>query len=280
MNSIELTKVYAQLDHFELSDITLAIPKGAIVGLVGRNGAGKTTLIKTFMGARFVSQGGIKIHGLTYKEDEKAIREQIAVVYDVFNVNPLTKGKRLLKVYKSAHPKFDEEVFNHIQNTFDLAMQTPISKLSLGMQKKLMIAFALAVKPKVLLLDEPTIGIDPIDKAEVIRMMQTYMENEENTLILSSHYIEDVERISDYICFIDQGKIVLFEDKETLLSSYVYVQCDKTHKAIEAMISPKLNAFGVEGIMKKSDADHYGIASSRATLEQLFVHLCAKEERV
>jgi len=103
------------------------------------------------------------------------------------------------------------------------------------------------------------------------------MENEDNAVIFSSHQVDDVEKISDYIAFIDQGEIVLFENKETLLSSYVYCNLDKDNPHVSLLEAPRKTAFGVEGIMKQGEAQKHQIAHQRASLEQIFMHICGKE---
>lgn len=273
-NSLKMNNVNAKLDAFTLKDIDLEMPRGMILGLVGRNGAGKTTLIKTIMGARFVTEGEILVDGLSYRDDERTIRERMATVYDVCNMNPRTKGKSLLRAYRKTHPRFNETVFTGMQEAFNLDLRKPVMKLSLGMQKKLMLAFAFAVEPSFLMLDEPTIGIDPIDKAKVYEMIQQYMEDEHNTLIFSSHQIEDVERIADYICFIDDGRVLLFEDKETLKSMYAFSRLDRDDARARHLSAPKRRALSVEGIIRKEQAQALGLPSQAATLEQIFIHLC------
>ena len=275
MSGIELRNMNAQIGDFKLKDINLEVPKGTILGLIGKNGAGKTTLFKTINGTYLKTSGEMKIYGYGYKNNEKDIRNILAIVYDFFNANPYAKGKLLRKIYIQSHPSFDEKNFDILATQFKLDLNKRISSLSLGMQKKLMMIFALSTNPKVLLLDEPLIGVDPIDKQVLVRLIQSYMEDDENTIILSSHHVEDIEKIADYIAFIDDGKIILFEDKESLLEKYLYVKVEDDNQNSKYLINPIKNSFGKEGIMKIEDAEKLNINSQRASLEQIFVHLCS-----
>ncbi|MCF7932023.1 MAG: ABC transporter ATP-binding protein [Acholeplasmataceae bacterium] len=277
MNGIELKGVSARLGTFELKEINLEVPKGSILGVLGRNGAGKTTLFKTINGTYLKTEGLLRVNGVTYEEDEKAIRDTLAIVYDVYNVNPFTKGRRLKKYHRIWHARFDETMFDGLINRFGIDLNKHIQKLSLGMQKKLLLSLALSIRPKVLLLDEPMIGIDPVDKQMMFEQIQGYMEDESNTLVISSHYVEDIERIADHIAIIDGGRILHVANKESLLDAYVYVNVDHESDVCKDIIHPIKKSFGTEGIMKSEIAKRHGIESKRATLEQIFIHLSQAE---
>lgn len=274
MNSIELTGMNAKVGDFELLDINLSIPKGSIVGLIGKNGAGKTTLFKTLNGTYLKTSGEMRINGLQYSDSEKDIRTNIAVVYDVLNYNPYAKVKLIKKIYMQSHPKFDPEYFDYLITRFGIDAKKRLVKLSLGMQKKLMLILALSVHPNILLLDEPLIGIDPIDKQDLIKLIQQYMEDEDHTIILSSHQVEDIQKIADYVVFINDGEIVLFEDKETLMDSYKVVRSNDVNQDSELFINPVSDSMGMYGLIQTENVSKVNGIIQSATLEQIFVHLC------
>jgi ABC-2 type transport system ATP-binding protein len=278
MNGISTTHLDARIGTFKLEDITMTVPKGTVMGLLGRNGAGKTTLFKTINGTELKTKGMLEVFGKTYEKDEKGVRTVLSVVYDTVNVNPYTKGKRLLKYMKRWHASFDEAFFDDMTHMFSIDLNKRISALSLGAQKKLMLALALARRPKVLLLDEPLIGIDPIDKRKMTELIQTYMEDENNTVMISSHQVDDLEKIADAITIIDHGKILVSKDKETLLETYVKVTLDPLDPSIEDMIGGTDMRFGKVGIMRLEDAMKHGHKTERATLEDIFIHLVKREE--
>jgi ABC-2 type transport system ATP-binding protein len=271
MYSIELKNLYARVDSFELKDINLNIPKGSVIGLLGKNGAGKTTLFHTLLGTHLKYDGDMIINGMRYETDEKNIRTSIAIVHDAININPLAKGNKLYKIYQMIYPNFDGTYFLNLCEEFSIHLDKRINKMSLGMQKKLTMAIALSLKPSILLLDEPFIGIDPIDKQKMMKHVQAFMEDENKTVIISSHYVEDVEKISDYVAIINDGEIKIFDEKDKILDQYVIVNLSAGHKYISKISYPKKTSFGIQGLILKSDADKYNIDCRRPTLEELFI---------
>jgi ABC-2 type transport system ATP-binding protein len=274
MNSIVTKNLHAEIGDFELQDINLSIPEGSIIGLIGRNGAGKTTLFKTLNGTYLKTSGEIKIAGMDYADSEKEIRMSMAVVYDVFTGNPYARVKFLRKIYMQSHPMFDVVLFDELIDKFGIDVKKRVVNLSFGMQKKLMLILALSVHPTILLLDEPLIGIDPIDKNEFIKLIQAYMENDKHSIILSSHQVDDLQKIADYIMFINNGKIVLFENKETLLEQYKIVIFDKEDERKKLLINPTINSLGIQGLIQTNDLKDLQVNTKPASLEQIFVHLC------
>lgn len=274
MNSIEVRNMKAKVGDFTLNDINLSIPKGSITGLIGKNGAGKTTLFKTLNGTYLKTSGDVLINGLKFSDSEKKIRTDLAIVYDVINYNPYAKVKLLKKIYKQNHPKFDSEYFDLLIERFGIDVKKRLVSLSLGMQKKLMLILALSVRPTTLLLDEPLIGIDPIDKQDLLKLIQQYMEDENNTIILSSHQVEDIQKIADYVIFLNDGQVMLFEDKETLLDSYRIVRSSDVDQNSDLYINPALDSMGISGLIRTENVSKIKGITQPATLEQIFIHLC------
>lgn len=277
MYSIEMKDVYARIETFELKNINLLIPKGSILGLLGKNGAGKTTLLKTLLGTHLKYDGQMHLNGHTYESNEKEIRESIAIVHDTMNVNPFTKGKRLYKYNKMMYSNFDDKYFLILCDEFSIPLDKKMNKMSLGMQKKLSLSIALALKSTILLLDEPFIGIDPVDKQKMMKHVQAFMEDENHTVLISSHYVEDIEKISDYIAIIDNGEIKLFQDKDSMLDAYVFVKLTEDQLPNEHILYPQYTSFGVEGLMKKEFALKMKIMYQRPTLEEVFIHISKGE---
>jgi ABC-2 type transport system ATP-binding protein len=271
MYSIELKNLYARIDSFELKDINLNIPKGSVVGLLGKNGAGKTTLFHTLLGTHLKYDGDMIINGMRYETDEKNIRSSIAIVHDTININPLAKGNKIYKIYQMIYPNFDDTYFLNLCEEFSIHLDKRINKMSLGMQKKLTMSIALSLKPNILLLDEPFIGIDPIDKQKMMKHVQAFMEDEHKTVIISSHYVEDIEKISDYVAIINDGEIKIFDEKDKILDQYVIVNLSTDHQYISKISYPKKTSFGIQGLILKSDAVKYSIDHRRPALEELFI---------
>ncbi len=226
MNSVieikELKKKYD--DKFELGEINIDIPSGSIVGLVGENGAGKTTLIKSILNIIKKDKGSIKIFGKDYKDE--SVKEEIGVVLDDTFFPEILTAKDINSSMKSIYKNWDSGLFFNYLKEFNLPKNKTIKSLSKGMRKKLEIATSLAHKPKLLILDEPTSGLDPVVRSEVLDIFLKFIEDDEHSILLSTHITSDLEHIADEIIFIDDGKIVLENSRDELMDNYAILKCD------------------------------------------------------
>ncbi len=227
-NSLEVKNLCKKYNGFELKNINLNLPKGMIMGLIGENGAGKTTTIKSMLNLIQIDSGEIKIFGLDIKENEKKIKEDIGVVLDdsFFSeyLNPADINKVMRKIYKN----WDEKLYDKYLEDFKLPKNKISKEFSSGMKMKLKIAVALSHHPKLLILDEPTSGLDPVARSEILDIFQDFIQNEENSIFVSSHITSDLEHIADYITFINNGEIVLSKTRDELLEKYGIVKCSKS----------------------------------------------------
>lgn len=227
-NNLEVKNLRKKYNGFELKDINLELPKGMIMGLIGENGAGKTTTIKSILNLIKIDKGEIKIFGLNIKENEKKIKEDIGVVLDdgFFSeyLNPADINKIMRKMYKN----WDEKLYFKYLEDFKLPKNKISKEFSSGMKMKLKIAVALSHHPKLLILDEPTSGLDPVARSEILDIFQDFIQNEDNSIFVSSHITSDLEHIADYITFINEGKIVLSKTRDELLEMYGIVKCSKS----------------------------------------------------
>ena len=227
-NSLEIKNLCKKYDGFELKNINLNLPKGMIMGLIGENGAGKTTTIKSMLNLIQIDSGEIEIFGLNIKENEKKIKEDIGVVLDdaFFSeyLNPADINKIMNKLYKN----WDENLYYRYLEDFKLPKNKISKEFSSGMKMKLKIAVALSHHPKLLILDEPTSGLDPVARSEILDIFQEFIQNEENSIFVSSHITSDLEHIADYITFINNGEIVLSKTRDELLEKYGIVKCSKS----------------------------------------------------
>lgn len=227
-NNLEVKNLRKKYNGFELKDINLELPKGMIMGLIGENGAGKTTTIKSILNLIKIDKGEIKIFGLNIKKNEKKIKEDIGVVLDdgFFSeyLNPADINKIMRKMYKN----WDEKLYFKYLEDFKLPKNKISKEFSSGMKMKLKIAVALSHHPKLLILDEPTSGLDPVARSEILDIFQDFIQNEDNSIFVSSHITSDLEHIADYITFINEGKIVLSKTRDELLEMYGIVKCSKS----------------------------------------------------
>lgn len=224
--AVEMKNVVKAYDRgFRLGELNITIPSGVIVGLIGENGAGKTTMIKSLLNVIRIDQGTIRIFEQDHQQQESKIKEDIGVVLDQTFFPELLTPKEINSIMKDIYSSWDQKLFFQYLKDFSLPVDKQIRKMSKGMRKKLEIATALAHHPKLLILDEPTSGLDPVVRNEVLDLFLDFIQEEDHTILFSTHITSDLEHIADQIIFIDQGKILLNQSRDELLDSYGILKC-------------------------------------------------------
>ncbi len=226
-NVIEIKGLCKEYNGFSLKNINLNVPKGMIMGLIGENGAGKTTTIKAILNVINSYNGEIKVFDKDAKLYEKDIKEEIGVVLDDSFLSDALNPNDINKVMKNIFKKWDEKLYFKYIDEFKLPTEKKIKDYSSGMKMKLKIATALSHHPKLLVLDEPTSGLDPVARTEILDIFQDFIQDEEKSILVSSHITSDLEHIADYITFINDGEIVLSKTRDELLEKYGIVKCFK-----------------------------------------------------
>ncbi|MBQ8823524.1 MAG: ABC transporter ATP-binding protein [Lachnospiraceae bacterium] len=217
---LEIKDVCKRLGNFKLKNISLQLPAGYILGLIGPNGAGKTSLIHLILGLYEPNEGEILIDGLSYTDHEVDIREKLGTVLleDLF-VNGLTlkeNASRFGEFYKN----YSEEILLKYLNRFHLDADRKFKQLSKGEKLKFQFAFALSHDAKLLILDEPTGNFDPTFRAEFFEVLKEFIADGQRSIILSTHLTEDLDRIADYICYLEKGETIFAGDIESLRDKY------------------------------------------------------------
>lgn len=277
-NIIEIKNLVKKYDDkFKLGSIDLEIPSGIIVGLIGENGAGKTTLIKSVLNILKIDEGNIKIFNKDFNKEENNIKEDIGVVLDNMFFPEILTPKDINIVMKDIYKKWDEELFKKYLNDFGLNINKQIKTMSKGMRKKLEIATSLSHHPKILILDEPTSGLDPVVRNEVLDIFLDFIQDEEHTILLSTHITSDLEHIADKIIFINKGKILLDKNRDDLLDNYGILKCDiDSFDTIskEDIIVYKKNKYNYEILVdniSKIKKKYKNFIVDKITLEELMV---------
>ncbi len=276
-NILEVKNLSKKYKGFELKNISFELPKGMIMGFIGENGAGKTTTIKAILDIIKNYKGEIKIFGLDNREDDKKIKEDIGVVLDDMFFPEILTPNDINSIMKDIYKNWDSNLYFKYLADFDLPKNKQIKTFSKGMRKKLEIATALSHHPKLLILDEPTSGLDPIARSEVIDIFQDFIQNEECSILLSSHITTDLEHIADYITFINNGEILLSETCDELLENYGLVKCTESEfKKIDKndFIKYKKTKYEYEVLVenKKEFNKKYGINTiDKITLDDLML---------
>lgn len=225
-NLLSIKNICKKLGEFELSDITLELEKGSIMGLVGDNGAGKTTLLKLILNAYSLDAGVIEISDHDHMKDEIYVKNQIGYVSDESYLYYNASLNNYRNLNKEMYEEWDDELFSHYVEKWKLPLYKKISDYSKGMKKLAMFALALAHHPKVLLLDEPTAGLDPVVRMEFLDIVRNFTADGEHSVLFSSHITSDLDKIADYVAVIVDGSIVENKSIDELEEKYLLVSGD------------------------------------------------------
>jgi len=219
-----LTKSYKNSD-FRLNDVSFSIPSGAIMGFVGENGSGKTTTIGCILNTLIKDSGSVRVFGKEMTHDSIDIRDDIGVVYDT-NCFPIDlTAAEISSAMRHIYSKWDNELFKEYLRKFKLPEKKKVKTFSRGMTMKLAVAVALSHRPKFLVLDEATSGLDPIVRDDILDVFLDFVQDENHSILLSSHITSDLEKVADYITFIHDGSIVFSECKDNLIYNYGVMRC-------------------------------------------------------
>ncbi len=276
-NAIEISGLTRRYDGFTLDNISFNVAKGSIMGFIGQNGAGKTTTIKAILNIIKADEGSIKIFGLDNVTDELAIKERIAAVFDEIPFHDEFTANNLDVIFGDIYKNWDKHIFEQYLDRFTLPRKKKIGKFSKGMKMKLQIACALSHKAELLIMDEATTGLDPVVRNEILDIFLEYIQDENNSILMSSHITSDIEKIADSVTFIDKGKLLLTGFKDDLIESHGIIKCGKTdYKEIapEDIVSARITDFGAEVMVRNKDAcliKYSGLVMDKATLEEIML---------
>lgn len=205
---------------FNLDNIDLELPVGSIMGFIGANGAGKSTTIRILMGLVHQDKGNVTVLGHPMPADQAAAKLDIGFVSEDMRLYGAASLNWHMEFVRSIYPLWDQLYAEKLLQRFDLKPRQKIKGLSHGQRVKAALLLALARRPRLLVLDEPTTGLDPVARHEVLGELMAALADEERTILFSSHNTQDVEQISDQITFIDRGKILDSDDKEAFLDRW------------------------------------------------------------
>ncbi len=217
-----LTKKYT---GFVLEDVTFDVPRGTIVGLIGENGAGKSTTIKAILGLIQKDAGKITILGKQEQDIGFSIRNQIGVVFDGNNFPETLTPQQLGSLLHNIYPVWDKNKYFSLLKKLSLPVDKKIKTFSKGMKMKLSIVAALSHGSNLLILDEATSGLDPVVRDDILDLCLEFVQDEQHSILMSSHITTDLEKIADYIVFIHGGKVVFCKSKDELKYKYGIIRC-------------------------------------------------------
>ena len=271
--AIEIKDLVKTFDSFKLGPVNLTIPKGTIIGYIGQNGAGKSTTIKLLLGLLRKDSGDIRL--LDEKNPNSVeLKDKLGVVFDDLLVPEEMTLIDLEKFCHKVYSKWDKKQFYGFVEKFNLPHKKMIKNYSRGMKMKLSMAVALSHNAELLILDEATSGLDPIVREEILDLLLDFMQDENHTILISSHILSDLEKVADYIAFIHNGKILFMETKDGLKENYGI--CTLSNEEVnnideEAIVGRRIHSFGQELLVKKSLVPD-GIKLQKPSIEDIMIY--------
>lgn len=271
--AIEIKDLVKQFDNFKLGPINLTIPKGTIVGYIGQNGAGKSTTIKLLLGLLNKDSGEIKILD-EINPSSVGLKDKLGIVFDDLLVPEEMTLIDVEKFCSRVYSKWNKNSFYKFKEKFNLPEKKIIKNYSRGMKMKLSMAVALSHNAELLILDEATSGLDPIVREEILDLLLDFMQDENHTILISSHILSDLEKVADYIAFINDGKILFMETKDELKENYGICTLSNEEVASideEAIVGRRVHSFGQELLVKKNLIPN-GIIFQKPSIEDIMIY--------
>ncbi len=249
--AVRITDLRKEFKGFSLKDVSFSLPQGHVMGLVGPNGAGKTTIIKLMMNLIRADGGHIELFGLDHRLHEEDVKKRIGFVYDVppfYGDVSLLDSKRAISLF---YDQWDEALWGTLVDQFQLPLRKKVKTLSNGMRTKFALALALSHHADLLVLDEPTTGLDPVFRRELLHGLSGLLQEEGKSILFSTHITTDLERIADYVTFLRDGEVMVSASREELLGEWGVVRCDE--KALTAVDAARVHgirrhAHGVDAL--------------------------------
>ncbi len=274
-NSIFVHDLCKHFDGFALNHVSFRVPKGRIVGFIGENGAGKSTTINLILNELKKDGGEIQLFGR--ENTASSVKENIGVVFDECNFHDVFTALDIEKVLSGVYKSWDGNLYRQYLEKFQIPLKKPIGAFSKGMKMKLSIICAMAHKPKLLILDEATTGLDPVVRDEILDLFLEFIQDEDCSIFFSSHITSDIQKIADYVILIHQGKIVFEEQKDDLINHYGIAKCGKEKFASispEDYIVHREGSLSIECLVRDKEAmrrKYADIVIDHATLEDIML---------
>ena len=282
MNAIELKHVKKRYGDFALNDVNLSLPQGCVLGLIGENGAGKSTLIRMMCGMCKPDGGEVVVLGERAGRSAAftRVKQDIGVVLDEACLPDELTAPQIAQCMRGIYTHWDDEVFGGFVRRFALPEDKAVRHYSRGMKMKLAIAAAMSHHAKLLLLDEATSGLDPIVRDDILDVFNEFTRQEDHSVLISSHIVSDLEKICDYVVFIQKGNVILSEEKDRLLEKYALLAMERAQ--YDAMpktgVRRMLDAHGTVRVLMEREYVPHGMPLERLGLEDMMLMIEKGEE--
>ena len=278
-NCIEVKNITRKYPQFTLKNLSFNVPKGSVVGFIGENGAGKTTTIKAILGLLKDGEGEITVLGEDPKKLSPRTKEKIGVVFDGLAFPENLNAKQLDRVMKEIFKPWSSDRFFDYAKKFDLPVDKKFKTFSRGMTMRMSIAAALSHDTELLILDEPTGGLDPVVRSEILDIFLEFMQDENHSILMSTHITSDLEHIADYICFIHKGELVFTMERNDMLDKHRILKCtDEQLEGIDKsdIIGVRKGRFQNE-VLTVNAAKYPDITADAPTIEEIMVFYVKEE---
>ena len=282
MNTLEVKNISKTYPSFKLDDVSFEIKEGSICGFIGRNGAGKTTTLKGIMGLIHLDSGEVNTFGRNLYENEAENRQEIAFSMAEISYFPDAKIGNLTKVTSKFYKNWNQDTYEKLCKRFFLDQNKKIKELSSGMKVKYSLAVALSHNARLLILDEPTSGIDPVSRDEILDIFKLIVKDGKRSILFSTHITSDLDKCADHIVYIKKGKIISSKEKTDFIDDYMYISGPMSefssvkdlvvsHKEDKGEFTALIRAENCKGLSKK-------ITKKLPDLDTIMVYEERKEE--
>ncbi|HIX46839.1 MAG TPA: ABC transporter ATP-binding protein [Candidatus Borkfalkia faecigallinarum] len=278
-DNIRIQNLTKRFEGFALEGVTFAVPRGAVVGFIGENGAGKSTTIKSILGLIRPDGGSIEVFGKDVGSLTKEERGRIGAVLGDGKLPENLTAKDLDGVFRHIFARWDAAAFFAYLDRFALPRGKKIKDFSRGMRQKFALAVALSHGADVLVLDEPTAGLDPVARDEILDILYDFMQDERRSVLISSHIVSDLEKLCDYIAFIHRGRLVFFEEKDALYEKYAVLRAplETLRSCADAVVAVHRGEFGAGALVLRAKLPA-GIPAERAGIEDIMLYFARGEK--
>lgn len=260
---LEIKNLTKKYESFTLDNVGFDLPKGSVMGLIGQNGAGKTTVIKLIMNTIAKNSGTILVDTMDNIEKEVEVKNIIGYVSDEDYLFTNCNLKQHSQAFKEMFDSWDQEYFEKLAEKWELSMSKKVNTFSKGMKTKAMVALTLAHRPQVLILDEPTAGLDPVARIELLDMLREFVSDGEKSVLFSTHITSDLDKIADYITILIKGKVTesisvdKVEEKFAVISSSPDIFEGKESYTVGI----KKGSVMTEALVKRENLSYFGDVS-------------------
>ena len=278
-DNIRIQNLTKRFEGFALEGVSFAVPRGAVVGFIGENGAGKSTTIKSILGLIRPDGGSVEVFGKDVGSLTKEERGRLGAVLGDGKLPENLTAKDLDGVFRHIFARWDAAAFFAYLDRFALPRGKKIKDFSRGMRQKFALAVALSHGADVLVLDEPTAGLDPVARDEILDILYDFMQDELRSVLISSHIVSDLEKLFDYIAFIHRGRLVFFEEKDALYEKYAVLRAplETLRSCADAVVAVHRGEFGAGALVLRAKLPA-GIPVERAGIEDIMLYFARGEK--